>query len=381
MSLNAKLTVKNVYDVLNYLKAEPKIESSGNISCMTVCHHGAGRGTSRKLIYYSNSKLFVCYTQCEEEHFGIIKLVEKAMHVSYYEAVCIIENITGVSSEHISSKEGFDDEDEIETEVINEDLLYIKEYTKREEDYTLIKYDKKLLNSFYPLYHISFLKDNISIEAMKKFNVLFDVEKNRIIIPHFHHEDNSLIAIRCRNLNEDLVEMGLKYTPIKMLIPSKNIPENGKKCKKLVKKPIVNKTSAYLYGLGRAAEAIKSNKIVFLFESEKSVMQMETYFGDRNCSVATMGSSLSERHIQLLLEHGVEEVVIAYDKEYEVYGDKEDKLYRKKLRKRLIDKLLPHFKVSVIYDRQGLLDYKDSPSDKGKKTFLKLFKSRFYIKG
>lgn len=369
MSLDFKLKTEHVYKILNYLKADPKLEDNGNISSLTVCHHGAGKGQSRKLVYYANTKLFVCYTRCPEEHFGITKLVEKAMNVGRYEAVSIIESLTGVYDDFISSDEGFLEEEDLS---VNEDLEYITENKKVEEKFEVVKYDKNLLKSFYPMYHKSFIEDNISIESMKKFGLLFDVEKYRIIIPHYYHEDDSLVAIRCRNLDPNLVEMGLKYTPIKMYI---------KNNKKWAKKPIVSRTGAYVYGLGRVAEAIKLNKMVILFESEKSVMQMDTYFGDRNCSVATMGSFLSSRQIEILIESGAEEVVIAYDKEYEKYGSEEDKLYRKKLRKRLIEKLLPYFKVSVIYDKWGLLDYKDSPSDKGAETFKKLFSKRFYITG
>ena len=145
--------------------------------------------------------------------------------------------------------------------------------------------------------------------------------------------------------------------------------------------PIVNKTSSYIYGVPMVREAIISNKIVILFEAEKSPMQMYTYYGDKSTALATMGSNLDKKQIDILLSLGVEEVVIAYDKEYRVYGDADDKLYRKKLRKRLIEKLLPYFKVSVIYDRWNKLDYKDSPSDKGKEIFEFLFEKRFYIKG
>lgn len=375
MSIDLKLNVNQVYKVLEYLKADPKLEDTGNISSLTVCHHGAGRGQSRKLIYYENSKLFVCYTRCPEDHFGITKLVEKALNVSRYKAINTIEKITGVFDDYISNEEGFFDEYD---DITNEDMEYITVDTKKEEKCEVTRYNKDLLNSFYPMYHKSFIDDNISVKSMKKFGLLFDIEKYRIIIPHYYHEDDSLIAIRCRNLQADLVEIGLKYTPITMEVSNQ---KNDKNCKKMVKKSIVSKTSSYVYGLGRVAEAIKTNKIVILFESEKSVMQMDTYFGDRNCSVATMGSFLSPRQVEILIESGAEEVVIAYDKEYEKYGSPEEKMYRKKIRKRLIEKLLPYFKVSVIYDKWGLLDYKDSPSDKGAEVFKKLFSKRFYITG
>lgn len=364
MSIENKLSTKHIVKILDYLKAEPKIESNGTISSKTVCHNGIGNG-KRKLVYYENSKLFVCYTDCPEDFFGVIKLVEKAKKVGRSEAVGIIEGITGIFDDYISWEEGFEQEEEY-----SEDLDYIKVFQKpQEEKYEVVKYDSNLLDSFYNFYHKSFIDDHITIKSMKKFNIKFDVDKNRIIIPHYHHEDGSLVAIRCRNLNEELVEMGLKYTPIRMN------DKNGKK------RAIASKTGAYLYGLNVSAEAVKKNKIVILFEAEKSPMQMYSYFGENSVAVATMGSNLTHKQVEILLSLGVEEVVIAYDKEYKVYGDKEDKLYRKKLRKRLVDKLLPHFKVSVIYDREDLIGYKDSPTDHGVEIFKKLFRKRFYIIG
>ena len=374
MSIENKLKLEHVYKILTYLQADPKIDTQkNNIVSRTVCHNGIGNG-SRKLIYYNNSRLFVCYSGCADEHFGAIELIKRAKRVSYYEAVDIIEKVTGVSEDYIKYSVGFDEEVDENENLEDELYLNLNNNYKKEEEYKLIKYDKNILNNFYPIYHKSFLDDNISIKAMKHYGILFDVEKNRIIIPHIYHEDDSLVAVRCRNLNSELIDLGLKYTPIKM-------PFYNKKCKKMVKMPIVNKTSSYIYGVPMVREAIISNKIVILFEAEKSPMQMYTYYGDKSTALATMGSNLDKKQIDILLSLGVEEVVIAYDKEYRVYGDADDKLYRKKLRKRLIEKLLPYFKVSVIYDRWNKLDYKDSPSDKGKEIFEFLFEKRFYIKG
>lgn len=369
MNLNIKLKEEELIKVLNYLQAEPRVQSNGDIVCRTVCHNGVGNG-KHKLIYYQNSGLFVCYTGCSEEYFNVIKLIQKAKRTSESEAVSLLESLTGRFVNYITYEEGFDDSEEEDL-----DSLYLMNSNtnyNKEEKFEVKKFDKKLLNNFYDLYHISFVKDNIPVETMKVFGLKFDIEKNRIIIPHYYYKDNSLVAIRCRNLNKELLDLGLKYTPVKMRV---------KKGEKIKKMPIASKTSSYMYGAPTVWEAIKRHKIVILFEAEKSPMQMHGYYGDNSCAVATMGSFLSKKHIDILLELGVEEVVIAYDKEFEKYGDAEDKLYRKKLRKRLIEKLLPHFKTSLIYDKWGLLEYKDSPSDRGRETFEKLFSRRFYIKG
>ena len=48
-------------------------------------------------------------------------------------------------------------------------------------------------------------------------------------------------------------------------------------------------------------------------------------------------------------------------------------------KKIFFDKLNNSFKVSVIWDKWNLLEYKDSPMDKGKDTFLELLYKRLYI--
>ena len=50
-----------------------------------------------------------------------------------------------------------------------------------------------------------------------------------------------------------------------------------------------------------------------------------------------------------------------------------------KIRKGIIDKLTPYFTVSVVWDKHGLIGYKDSPTDKGSEIFWKLMSDRIKI--
>jgi hypothetical protein len=66
------LTIEQVNELVAELGGEPQIQGNSIIS-RTICHGG----DSRKLYYYDNTKLFSCYTGCEERTFDIFQLVLK----------------------------------------------------------------------------------------------------------------------------------------------------------------------------------------------------------------------------------------------------------------------------------------------------------------
>ena len=95
--------------------------------------------------------------------------------------------------------------------------------------------------------------------------------------------------------------------------------------------------------------------------------------------MACCGSSISSFQIDLLYSLGVEEAIIAFDKEFEELNSKEHKRNIKALMK-LKDKFMNRMKVSFLYDsKNDMLELKDSPIDKGKDTFLTMFKNRVII--
>jgi DNA primase len=70
-----------------------------------------------------------------------------------------------------------------------------------------------------------------------------------------------------------------------------------------------------LYGLNWNKDHIKTIKKAIIVEGEKSVLLYASYFGwDNNICVACCGSSISAYQVQFLLDLGVEEIVIAFDK-------------------------------------------------------------------
>ena len=112
---------------------------------------------------------------------------------------------------------------------------------------------------------------------------------------------------------------------------------------------------------------------------EKSCLLYKSYFGEENdISVACCGSSISAYQTQLLIEAGAEEIIVAFDRQFQEIGDKEFQHLKKNLisyhnkNKNIVN-------VSFIFDKNMITGYKDSPIDCGSDIFLQLFKERIVL--
>ena len=134
-----------------------------------------------------------------------------------------------------------------------------------------------------------------------------------------------------------------------------------------------------LYNLNNRKNKKKILKKAIVFEGEKSPLLYESYFGRENdISVACCGSNLSSYQLKLLLDLGIEEVIIAFDKQFKTKGDLEFKRWTKKLTD--IDKKYREYvKISFMFDKNDILRYKSSPIDEGKDKFIKLYEERFSL--
>ena len=108
-------------------------------------------------------------------------------------------------------------------------------------------------------------------------------------------------------------------------------------------------------------DGIQKSKEIILFEGCKSVLIADTW-GIHN-TAAILTSHLSTNQFKILIKLGYD-VVFALDKDVNVLLDKN------------IQKLKQYIGVYYIQDRQGLLDSKDSPVDKGAEVFKQLFDNR-----
>lgn len=303
-----------------------------------------------KLYYYKKNHKFHCFTECNE-NFNIFTLFEKrykllGIKYNFYKDIVLkVANGTAVKKKNIGFTEKKYESD-------------FREYSKKEPEINIAKLNPSLLN-IYTFYSTpEWLNDGISEQSMKDYNIKYSIDENKIIIPHYDY-DNNLIGIRARALNPEDIEVA-KYMPVQI---------EGK---------IMSHPLQYnLYGLNLVKDNIKRLKIGILVEAEKSCMQYNTIFGkENNICVASCGSSVHEYQIKLLLKAGAEKILIAYDKEGETW-DKQEK-YFNKLRNICV-KYKNLCLMGFIYDSKNLLDLKDSPLDKGKETFLKLYKGAIWL--
>lgn len=342
------MTEYDVIDILIDLGSEEPSLTRDGLLFNTICHNGPGEG-KKKLHYHIESKTFYCYTECHNIG-NIYKLVMKVKECSYVEAYEHVCSMLGIPTS--SLKYGFTEQ--------KCDNSFISKFDKKEEVIELPEVkDEKVLNKFWKnLFHESWIKDHISIETMKKFGIRYDIYGYRIIIPHYN-ENNQLIGIRCRNLDKKKVEDGKKYMPI---------IEDGIMYNYL--------TSLNLYGFNINKHNIRKYKKVIIGEAEKFVMQHSTFY-ENSVSVALCGSSIHKFQIEMLIKNGVEEVILALDKEYSTKEEEEE--YKEKIQRGFVSKLCQYFIVSIIWDTENLLDLKMSPTDRGKEVFEKLYQKRIIL--
>ena len=112
---------------------------------------------------------------------------------------------------------------------------------------------------------------------------------------------------------------------------------------------------------------------------EKSVLKYGDIY-DYNIAVASCGSTLNFHQIELLIKNcQVENIIIAYDKEFKNFASKEGINYYNKLYK-ICSKYINYCNFYFLFDYDNLLELKDAPIDKGKEIFEKLMKNKIQVR-
>lgn len=313
----------------------------------TYCHHQDGSGHKKLYIYFNeDSVIFRCFSNCGT--MTLESFIERYQNCGYYEAKRLIDEILD------RSIDGFNN-------LYKEEALEIPFVRKEKKTYKVNEVvDDSVLNSFYPVPYGGWVNENISYRTQNKFGIRFDIVHNSIIIPQLN-EDGQLVGVRRRALNESDIESKGKYKPIFT---------NGKWYNA--------DTSTILHGLFENKENITRSKKAIVFEAEKSVMQLDTFYNGTAPAVALYGSNMSDYQANLLRKLGVEELIVALDKEYQ--DERSYKTYLKVLVKKF-QKFQSFFTITFVMDdfNSSLLNYKDSPSDHGKETFEKLLRKRIIL--
>ena len=334
-----------IIQLMTQLGASNHIETDTHIIFPTICHNPHSEEASMKLYYYKNTHIFTCFTECGNMNiFQFLRHYYQTRGISYdwYEDIYSVVINCSVSKEF----EG----------LVDNRITYGERYAGRVQR-ELPEFPKGVLDVFTKFYPTEWLNDGISKDAMDKFNILYSISQNKIIIPHYDIKER-LVGIRGRALNEYEVENYGKYMPVKL--------ENT-----WYKHPL----SLNLYGINKNWENVKENGVCFLFESEKSVLQLES-FERPNCGLAVCGSAFNKYQMNLLLKHcRPKEIVICFDNEEKPNSSNYfDKLWG------IGKKYSNYCNFSFIYDRKNLTNEKDSPTDKGEEIFEELLKRRIYVK-
>lgn len=208
-------------------------------------------------------------------------------------------------------------------------------------------YDESILKDYQRCGNLRFVKDNISLESQKFFNIRYDVESQGIVIPIYDQIGQLMGAkVRC---NYEVADGEMKYY---YLLPCQ--------------------ASQTLYGYAQNYNNLVGNT-VYIGESEKFVMQCYTY-GIRNC-VGLGSGTISLKQIQMLLELKPTALVFMHDVGYGL-----ENIMRN------INMVQSYSRFSEI--KLGYWDFFDkgyadklSPSDLGKNQLLRIIRDEIKFLG
>ncbi len=361
LKIREALTSENIFDLLQEWGGDPMATSFGFISA-TICHNAPGEG-SKKLYYYENTGLFKCFTGCDS-YFDVFELFIKVAQIQHQKDLDLNDAVRWVAQRFGLSG---DYQEDIDLSIL-EDWKYFANYDRIQEielkdnNVLLKEYDSEILNRFnYNVKIIPWLEEGISQEAMNKARIGFYPGGDQITIPHFD-KDGRFVGLRGRCLCEQEGELYGKYRPLKIN-------------KELYNHPL----GMNLYNLNNSKDNIKLMKKAIIFEGEKSDLLYASYFGlENDISVACCGSSISPYQIQLLLDCGAEEIIIAFDRQFLTIGDNEFTRLKNNLIK-IRNKYKRDAMISFIFDKNMITGYKSSPIDEGAEKFLQLFKERIVL--
>lgn len=200
---------------------------------------------------------------------------------------------------------------------------------------------EKILKYYLPDVNDLFLKDNIDYDTQQEFEIGYDCMSNRITIP-IRSMIGDLVGVKGRIFKKKLNDDDLKYIYLEPCARSQII-----------------------YGLNKTYDYIQQKRYVYLFESEKAVMQLWSY-GYKNAG-ATGGKKISQQQIDILVRLGVD-LIFCFDQDVEEEEIKE-----------IINRFPEGVPIYYMYDKDKILDKKESPSDNPYK-WEQLLKNNVYKK-
>lgn len=347
--LYEKLDIQDYYNLMRKLGANNK----GN-RFTTICHNIDGGNYN--LAFNEEDRYFTCFSECGCS-YSLLSLVKKRRELlgepcSTYRSMKWICEQCGIDF-------NFREEiKEVKNNIYNwQGLLKYSTKNKNVENNKI--YSNSILSELEDCIYEPWIKEGITEDIQEKYQIKWYNRNQQVVIP-VRNIDGGLVGLHCRNTNPDLIADGMKYIPLKMLC--------GDEYK--------FQMSLELFGLNYNKVNIEKSKSVILLESPKSVMQVDN-FDIPNIAVGMFGMNFSLQKLKLLLTLGVETFYVCLDRQYKNQTDNEWNKYIEKINK-IINIIKPYSdKIIVVYDKdnENLLNYKDSPTDRGEEIFKYLLKN------
>lgn len=307
-----------------------------------------------KLYRYTDTKIYISYTKsCSYDIFSLIQAVkatqgEKYSFVDSINFVLNILNIKSTSFSHISTQYQWEEE--------------LSKYLRIKNGESLLKiYDDSILSQLYPIYPQEWIKQGITIDSMKKYNIGYYPRLQATTIPCFD-SFGKLIGIRCRHWLPEEIENG-KYRPLQLLNNT------------IYKFP----TNNVFYGENYNKPEIERTGHVILVESEKAVLKADGWWHEKSNVLGLYGSNIGTKRMKDLIQMGVNHITLALDSDFHFVGDKEYQEFEAKILK-IGNMFKKYCTVDAVCNNIKLNNwYKNSPFDGTKETWDKLWNSREII--
>jgi DNA primase len=318
--------------IKQYIYDNEKVEYIlSQIGCKNIVRHdnyftcaNYDGDNNKAICQYFDSDYLRCINYTRDIKYGksdsstsIIDLVCYSKQINLFQCIKYLCDILGLDYYEMSN------EDDIPESLKMLQMLYdMKTGDFVDEQYKLKPINEKILKYYKPYVNDMFLNDNISYDIQKYFEVGYDDETNHITIP-IRDELGNLVGVKGRIFEYGDVEN--KYIYLERCARSK-----------------------LLFGLDKSIKYIKEKGCCYVGESEKFVMQLFN-MGFYN-AVSTGGKKISRIQKNKLMSLGVD-LIFCFDKD---------------VIKEEIEAMAEYFKginIYMMYDKDNILDVKESPSD------------------
>ena len=355
--IKENITSEDIKSIMSTFNCYPKSETDKYILFPSICHHREDfEHHKAKLYWLKEEKFFNCFS-CSSA-YDIFGLIQQVKDYTFPQAIKYVCECLGIDSSNLNTtndkKVTYDWKSSLNKYLVNNS-------TKENQEY-----DKSVLNFLDKIYYQGWIDEGIDISTMERFGIKFYNLKQQIVIPVFD-DKNRFVGTHCRNLDENLIEQGLKYFHLQTL-------DNFE---------YKFNMSSVLYGLNLNRYNIEYTRTAIIFESPKSVLHYDS-FDCINNSVGVFGMNFQKAKRDLLIKYKCENLIIAFDRQYKkMYNEdgsktKEFEKYEKCVMK-VVDIYSPFAKnIWVVYDNDenNYLDYKDAPIDKGEEVWNKLLEDK-----